>query len=227
MTSTRAVKTILALAAALWLAASGALAADEPTRIRRIGVLVPGDAQAPPSQRISQQIMKRLAELGYVDGKNIVFETRYAQLQAERLPALAAELVQAKVDVIIAITNLPAFAAKGATTTVPIVVWAAHDAVGTGLAKSLARPGGNITGTESLAPELDAKRIELIREIVPGLKTLALLYNADDQGSPIHVRWLRTVPRHWASRWYSSACAALRITMPCWRRRQASALTAC
>ncbi len=162
MKPTRASKIILALAAALWLAASSGLAADEPIRVRR---------------------------LGYVDAKNIVFERRYAELQAERLPALAAELVQAKVDVIIAITNLPAFAAKGATTKVPIVVWAAHDAVGTGLAKSLSRPGGNVTGTESLAPELDAKRVELIREIVPGLKTLALLYDADDQGSPIHLRW--------------------------------------
>ncbi len=185
MTSTRAVKAILALAATLWLAASSALAADEPTRVRRVGVLALGDYEAASGPRV----MRRLAALGIVDGKNVVFEARFAKFQPERLPELAAELVQAKVDVIVAITNLPAFAAKGATTTVPIVVWAAHDAVGTGLAKSLARPGGNVTGTESLAPELDAKRIELIREIVPGMKMLALLYDADDQGSPIHVRW--------------------------------------
>ena len=185
MTTTRALKIVLALTAALWLAASGALAADEPTPIRRVGVLMLGDADATSGPRI----MRRLAALGVVDGRNAVFEPRSAQWQAERLPQLAAELVQAKVDVIIAVTNLPAFAAKSATTKVPIVVWAAHDAVGTGLAKSLARPGGNVTGTESLAPELDAKRVELIREIVPGLQTLALLYNPDDQGSPLHLRW--------------------------------------
>ena len=187
MTSTRTLTFLWTLTAALWLAASGALAADEPTKVRRVGVLMLGDPDSTPFPRI----MRRMAALGVVDGRNAVFMPRSAQWQAERLPELATELVQAKVDVIIAFTNLPAFAAKGATTTVPIVVWAAHDAVGTGLAKSLARPGGNVTGTESLAPELDAKRVELIREIVPGLKTLALLYNPDDQGSPIHLRSAR------------------------------------
>ena len=184
MTSTRTLTSLWSLTAALWLAASGALAADEPSRVKRIGVLMLGD----PDSDAGVRVMRRLAALGVVDGKSAVFVPRYAQWQAERLPGLAAELVLAKVDVIVATTNLPAFAAKRATATVPIVVWAAHDTVGTGLAKSLARPGGNVTGTESLAPELDAKRVELIREIVPGLKTLAVLYNADDQGSPIHLR---------------------------------------
>ena len=184
MTSTRTLMFLWTLTAALWLAASGALAADEPARVKRIGVLMLGD----PDSDAGARVMRRLAALRVVDGRSAVFVPRSAQWQAEWLPELAAELVQAKVDVIIATTNLPAFAAKRATTTVPIIVWAAHDAVDTGLAKSLARPGGNVTGTESLAPELDAKRVELIREIVPGLKTLALLYNPDDQGSPIHLR---------------------------------------
>lgn len=184
MNHTRKLTFLWTMMAALWLDVSSALAADEPTKVWRIGVLALG---APDSSFVPR-IKGQLAALGVVDGRNAVFVPRYAQWQAERLPALAADLVQAKVDVIIAVTNLPAFAAKSATSTVPIVAWAAHDAVGTGLAKSLARPSGNVTGTESLAPELDAKRVELIREIVPGLKTLALLYNPDDQGSPIHLR---------------------------------------
>lgn len=187
MSNTRTLTFLWTLTAALSLAASVALAADEPSKVWHIGVLELGA----PDSSFAPRIMRRLAALGVVDGRNAVFVTRYAQWQVERLPELAAELVQAKVDVIVAVTNLPAFAAKSATTTGPIVAWAAHDAVGTGMAKSLARPSGNVTGTESLAPELDAKRIGLIREIVPGLKTLALLYNPDDQGSSIHLRSAR------------------------------------
>ena len=97
-----------------------------------------------------------------------------------------------KVDIIVAITNLPAFAARGATATIPIVVWAAHDAIGTGLVDDLAHPVGNVAGTESLAAELDAKRIELLKQIVPALKFLAVLYNPDDQGSRPYLKWAQS-----------------------------------
>jgi putative tryptophan/tyrosine transport system substrate-binding protein len=123
------------------------------------------------------------------DGKSYIIEDWFAQGRPELLPEMAAELVKSKVDVIVAFSNLPAFAARNATRSIPIVVWYAHDSVGTGLARTLARPGGNITGTESLAPELDAKRLQLITQMVPGLKNLAVLYNPDDQGSPIHLQW--------------------------------------
>ena len=103
MTTTPTLKILPTLAAALWLAASGALAADEPTRIRRIGMLYLGDVADATNWLV---VRRRLNELGYVDGKNAVFEPRYAQGRAERLPELAAQLVQAKVDVIVAMTNL-------------------------------------------------------------------------------------------------------------------------
>jgi len=105
------------------------------------------------------------------------------------LPELAADLVRLKVDVIVAQTNAAAFAARDATRIIPIVVWASHGASDTGLVASLARPGGNITGLESLAPELDAKRVELLKEVLPHLAQLGMIYNAEDRGAPLHVKW--------------------------------------
>ncbi|HWH82035.1 MAG TPA: ABC transporter substrate-binding protein, partial [Burkholderiaceae bacterium] len=168
------------------VAAAVAWAADPAPGVPRIGFLSTYEVG------LQQSVQRRLQELGWVEGKSAAFEFRFAQGRTERLPELAAELVRAKVDVIVAMTNVPAFAARNATQTIPIVVYAAHDAVGTGLARTLARPGGNITGTESLAPELDAKRIELIKQIVPSLRDLAVLYNPNDQGSPIHLKWAQT-----------------------------------
>jgi putative tryptophan/tyrosine transport system substrate-binding protein len=104
------------------------------------------------------------------------------------MPAAAAELVRLKPDVIVALTNVAAFPAKQATSTIPIVVWGAHGALETGLVPSLSHPGINVTGVESLAPEVDAKRLELLNEIVPRLATVAVLYNADDRGSPVHLK---------------------------------------
>ncbi len=138
---------------------------------------------------------RRLESLGWVERKNVIFDYRHAGGETARLPEIAAELVRAKPDVIVAWNNSPAFAAKAATDTIPIVVWGAHDAVGTGLARSLARPGANVTGTDSVAPELDAKRIELLKQIVPTVQTLAVLYNPDDQGSPIHLNWTADTAR--------------------------------
>ena len=105
------------------------------------------------------------------------------------MPELAADLVRLKVDVIVAQTNAAAFAARDATRIIPIVVWASHGASDTGLVASLARPGGNITGLESLAPELDAKRVELLKEVLPHLAQLGMIYNAEDRGAPLHVKW--------------------------------------
>jgi putative ABC transport system substrate-binding protein len=124
-----------------------------------------------------------------------VFESRFADWQPERLPTLAAELVRQKMDVIVAIANETAFAAKAATATVPIVVWGAHGAVETGLVSSLAHPGANITGIETLAPELDAKRMALLKEIVPDLNEVAVLFNASDQASSLHLASTRGAPQ--------------------------------
>ena len=118
-----------------------------------------------------------LAENGYVDGKNVVVETRWAEGQLERLPALAADLAAAKVDVIAALGPPAAKAAKSATTTIPIVFLVGIDPVAVGLVASLSHPGGNLTGFSQLAGALPPKRLEMLCELVPGAKVIALLVN--------------------------------------------------
>jgi putative ABC transport system substrate-binding protein len=148
-------------------------AAQEPARIPRIGILMPPSASYFAAQ--VEAFRQRLRELGYVEEKNIVIEYRYAAGKLERLPDLAAELVLLKVDVIVA-TGAAAFAAKKASTTIPIVTPNAADPVGSGLVSSLARPGGNITGLSLMAPDLDGKRLELLKEVFPRVTRVALLW---------------------------------------------------
>jgi putative tryptophan/tyrosine transport system substrate-binding protein len=119
-----------------------------------------------------------LRESGWVEGKNIAFERRYADNRVERLPVLAAELVRLNVDVIVGIGTLAPLAAKQATSTIPIVMAAAGDPVGSGLVASLARPGGNVTGMSLMAPDLGGKRLELLIELLPRLARVAVLWNA-------------------------------------------------
>ena len=154
----------------------GAVAeAQQPARIPRIGILA-----APSASFLSPRVeafRQRLRELGYVEGKNIVIEYRYAEGKLERLPDLAAELVRLKVDVIV--TTGPAIlAAKKASATIPIVFAAAGDPVGGGLVSSLARPGGNITGLSLMAPDLDGKRLELLKEAFPKVARVAFLWGS-------------------------------------------------
>ena len=118
-----------------------------------------------------------LRELGYAEGKNLTFETRWANGKNERLPALAAELVMLKVAVIVTHGTPGTLAAKGATSTIPIVMASSGDAAATGLVASLARPGGNVTGMTSLLPEVSAKRLQILKEVVPRMTRLAVLYN--------------------------------------------------
>jgi ABC-type uncharacterized transport system substrate-binding protein len=119
-----------------------------------------------------------LRELGWIEGKNVVFERRYAENRIERLPELAADLVRLKVDVVAAAGTLAPLAAKQATTTIPIVMTAAGDPLGSGLVASLARPGGNVTGMSLMAPDLGGKRLELLKEVLPQLTRVAVLWNA-------------------------------------------------
>jgi putative tryptophan/tyrosine transport system substrate-binding protein len=123
-------------------------------------------------------LTEALRELGWVEGKNVVFERRYAENRLERLPELAADLVRLKVDVIIAGGTLAPLAAKRATSTIPIVMVAAGDPLGSGLVASLARPGGNVTGTSAMVPDLGGKRLELLKELLPRLARVAVLWNA-------------------------------------------------
>ena len=156
------------------LLATGYVAkAQQPARIFRIGILLPTSAASFPAQ--VKPFRQRLRELGYVEGKNIVIEHRSAEGKLERLPDLAAELVRLKVDVIVA-PGAAASDAKKASTTIPIVFPYRVDPVGTGLVSSLARPGGHITGLSLMAPDLDGKRLELLKEAFPNVTRVALLW---------------------------------------------------
>jgi len=153
------------------------LAADaQPAgKVYRIGVLSPGNAAASDAAR--QSFLKRLSELGWTPGQNLHFEPRYAEGKFDRLAELAAELVQLKVSLILALGTQATFAAKRATATIPIVMFAG-DPVGTGLVASLARPGGNITGlTSDAGLELGAKRLQLLKEAAPKISRVGILWN--------------------------------------------------
>jgi putative ABC transport system substrate-binding protein len=147
--------------------------AQQPKKIHRIGYLSLGLGIQPREEAFRQG----LRELGYVDRQNIVIEWRFAKGKADLLPELAAELVRLKVDVIIASATQAIQAAKQATTTIPIVFPTAGDPVAYGLVDSLARPGGNITGLTILALDLSGKRLELLKEALPWISRVAVLYD--------------------------------------------------
>jgi len=156
-----------------------AVRAQQPGgKIWRLGILQPG---APPEPLV-EAIRQRLRELGYIEGRNILLEYRWAQGKLDRLTDLATELVGSKVDVITTLSTPAALAARNATTTIPIVFTAVGDPVGAGVVPSLARPGGNATGSSLLATELSAKRLEVLREIVPGISRVAMLWNDTNPG---------------------------------------------
>ena len=152
--------------------------AQPAARTPRIGVLLPGTpATATRSPRM-QAFYQSLRELGWVEGQNVVFERRYAEGQYDRLSTLATELARLNVDVIVTASTPPAKAAKSATTSIPIVILDPGDPVATGLVTSLARPGGNVTGVSSIAPDLAAKRLEMLKEAAPKTSRVAVLFNA-------------------------------------------------
>ena len=147
--------------------------AQQPTKVPRIGFLATV-SRSTLWDRVDA-FRQGLRELGYVEGKSIVIEWRFAENKADRLPGLAAELVRLKVDVIVTAAPPPTRAAKEATSTIPIVMAFADDPVGSGFVASLARPGGNITGLATLSPEIGGKQLELLKEIVPRLSRVAIL----------------------------------------------------
>jgi putative ABC transport system substrate-binding protein len=159
------------------LAPAIAAQAQQPAKVHRIGFLCPLFKPGGPALAALRQGMR---ELGYVDGQNVVFEVRFAEEKRERLPSLAADLVHSKVDVLVPMGPAATRAAKRATGAIPIVTPGAADPVGTGLVASLARPGGNVTGMSSLMTELAGKRLELFKEIVPGLVRLGVFWDPEE-----------------------------------------------
>ncbi len=167
-------RAILIVALALIvLPAPLAAAAQQPSKVARIGLLSPSSLAANPHLR--EAFSQGLRDLGYVEGQNVAIEYRSAEGKLEQLPELAAELVRLKVAVIVTSGTPAAQAAKQATTTTPIVMATAADAVGSGLVAGLAWPGGNITGTSFLGAELVPKRLELLKEAVPGMTRVGVL----------------------------------------------------
>ncbi|HEV8456700.1 MAG TPA: ABC transporter substrate-binding protein [Methylomirabilota bacterium] len=176
-------RTFMAMLTGGLVAAPLAAEAQQAGKVYRVGVLLHDGA--PPG--LLEVFREGLHELGYVEGENITIELRNAAGTNERLSALADELVRLKVDVILAVNTPAAQAAKKATPAIPIVMTRIGDPVKSGLVRSLARPGGNVTGLSVNTPELGPKRIQLLREIVPGISRVGVLFNADNPSSTVHT----------------------------------------
>ena len=160
--------------------------AQQAGKIAKIGYFAPGSPTT--GAHLLKAFRQGLQELGYVEGKTFVLEVRYGETRGERLPELARELVGLKLDVIVAATDGVIAAVKRETQTIPIVMRNSSDPVGTGLVASLARPGGNFTGLSSMSPELSGKRLELLKEVVPGLSRVAFLWNPDVRGAVLDYK---------------------------------------
>jgi putative ABC transport system substrate-binding protein len=151
--------------------------AQQAGKVPRIGFL--DNSTASSTAVFLEAFRQELRKLGWIEGKNIAIEYRFAEQKLERLPELAAELVRLKVDLIVVTGVVPALAAKGATITIPVVMATSTDPVGAGLIASMARPGGNVTGLSSLAVELNTKRLEILKDAVPNLARVGLLRRAE------------------------------------------------
>jgi putative tryptophan/tyrosine transport system substrate-binding protein len=160
--------------------------AQQPGKLPTIGFL--GSATLlVESQRVAA-FVQRLRQLGWIENRNVAIEYRWAEGRTERFTELAAEFARLKVDLIVAATTPAVIAAKQATSVIPIVITTANDPVATGLVASLARPGGNVTGLSNQMADTAAKRLELLRELVPGLRRLAILANVDNPGAVLDTR---------------------------------------
>ena len=175
------IKVIAGLAAAWPLAARAQTPAG---KIYRVGILQPGK----PPEPLVEALRERLKELGYREGHNIAYEYRWAEGKNERLVELAKELVDVKVDVITTLSTPAALAAKNVTKTIPIVFTGVGDPVGAGVVHSLSHPGGNVTGISTLATELSAKRLELLKEIVPNAAPVAMVWNDTNPSMVLSAR---------------------------------------
>ena len=173
-------------------AASPPAAGAAGAKVFRIGVLSPGCQ--PPAATLDL-LVQGLREMGYSEAQNLAIEWRYSEGQVERFPEMAAELVRLPIDLIVAVSTPAALAAKQATQSTPIVMVYVADPVGTGLVRSLARPGGNITGVSDMAVDLSAKRLQLLKDAVPTLSDVAVLWNSADPGMVLRFREIEAAAR--------------------------------
>jgi putative tryptophan/tyrosine transport system substrate-binding protein len=182
--------TLLGGAAAAWpLAARG----QQPAKVPTIGLLVPGTPATHGQWFVA--LVRRLRELGWIEGSNITIEYRWAAGSSERFAEIAAEFVRLKVDVIATSATGPTLAVKQATSSIPIVFAGVGDAVGSGIVANLARPSSNVTGLSVLFTDLAGKRLELLREILPGLRRLAILTNIGNPSAMLEVHEVEAMVR--------------------------------
>src|SRR6266852_2005724 len=181
-------RTFLATLAGWLLAAPLAAEAQPREKVPRVGYLSPGSPSEPFRRRRFEAFRQGLRELGYVEGQNIAIESRWAEGKYDRYPALAADLVRSKVDVIVAVSAAATQAAQQATRTIPIVMSLANDPVGSGLVPSLARPGGNVTGISMMGADLVGKQLQVLKEVVPKVSRVALLRNPTNPASAAQLR---------------------------------------
>ncbi len=169
------------------------IAAAQPAKVPRVGIL--WVAGASEISHFHEAFRRGLRELGYVEGQTIAIDARYGDGKAERLPALVADLLRLKVDVIVAPSAQAVVASKQATSTVPIVMSNVADPVGLRFVATLARPGGNITGLSNLAPELSGKSLELLKEALPRISRVAVLWNAANPAADLYRRETQAAAR--------------------------------
>ena len=186
----RAFITLLGGAAATWPLAARA---QQPAKVPTIGLLVPGTPST--HGQWFAALVRRLRELGWIEGGNITIEYRWAAGSSERFAEIAAEFLRLKVDVIATSATGPTLAMKQATSSIPIVFAGVGDAVGSGIVANLARPGGNVTGLSVLFTDLAGKRLELLREILPGLRRLAILTNIGNPSAMLEVHEVEATVR--------------------------------
>ena len=167
--------------------------AQQPAKLPTIGVLGSGTAAA--QAQWTAAFMQRLNELGWTEGRNVAIEYRWGEGRSERFGEIAAEFVRLKVDVILTHNTPPVLAAKQATAVIPIVFATSGDPVASGIVASLARPGGNITGLSSQASDAAGKRLELLREVIPGLRRVATFADVDNPYAALDVRELESAAR--------------------------------
>src|SRR5262245_24954604 len=180
-------KMTICLFAAALLSIAPFAEAQQAGKIFRIGFL--DNSTASGMGVLVEAFRQELSKLGWIEGKNIAIEYRFAEQKNERLPELAADLVRLKVDLIVTSGGTTPLAAKKATSTIAIVMTSTTDPVGEGLVASLAQPGGNVTGSASLASELNTKRLEILKDAVPGLSRVGLL-----RGAAVSVQWKEIRP---------------------------------